>query len=89
MERHIFTAPVTTYTPFEGYKCLATGETVTSERQRKSLMAEHGLVDSREVAPPDFQKMEQEVKEVHESANAPLPAELTAAMKREGLDNLL
>lgn len=33
------------------YKCPVTGQTVTSERQRRNLMAEHRLVDANDFTP--------------------------------------
>lgn len=74
---------------FEGYKCVATGKEINSESERKQVMAENGLADAREFGEPDFDQMKEDRKAMHDSANAPLPADLEAAIKREGLDNIL
>ena len=76
---------------FTGYRCVATGQEITSESQRKRVMKENGLVDAREFPEPDFHQMEAERAEFHQEAEKPMavPAELREAMTREGKADLL
>lgn len=91
-EKRIFTAvkPSETWGGWTmGYKCVATGKEITSPAQRKQVMKENGLADARDFPAPDWDKLEQDRKEVHESAAQPLPADLQEAIKREGLDHIV
>ena len=83
-----FTCPAA---DFDGYRCVATGQEITSEAQRKRVMKENDLVDAREFPQPDFQQMEAERAEFHQEAEKPMavPAELREAMTREGKADLL
>ena len=74
---------------FEGYKCVATGQEITSDKQRTQVLKDNGLADAREFGEPDFDQMKEDRQAMHDSANAPVPADLEAAIKREGLDNIL
>ena len=76
---------------FTGYRCVATGQEITSERQRKEVMKEHGLADAREFGTPDWDQLEQDRGAFHREAEKPMeaPAELRDALKREGKADLL
>ncbi len=76
---------------FEGYKCVATGKTITSARERTRVMKENDLVDAREYPAPDWDQMAEERDEFHEVAAKPVPVpeELKDAMVREGHGDLL
>jgi hypothetical protein len=89
MEQRIFSAQRAIVPEWDvNYRCVATGQNVTSQRQRKRLMKEHGLVDAREFPAPDWGEAEVKREEFHQVANTPLPKDLQVAMKREGLDSL-
>jgi hypothetical protein len=94
MEKHIFTPGMPNGSWGDHslhYKCVATGENITSAKQRSDIMERNGLSDAREFDQPDPGALQQEHDEVYASANAEtdLPPELTEAMAREGLDNIL
>lgn len=75
---------------FEGYKCVATGQEITSDRQRTQVMKENGLVDAREFGEPDFEQLDEDRTRMHDKVASPdIPQDLQDAMKREGLDDLL
>ena len=79
MEKRIFTAGQFSIHLFEGYKCVASGEKVTSQSQRDYLMDKNGWADAREFN--SVPKQEQAQQEV--------PKELADAMHREGHADLL
>lgn len=90
MEKRIFTATMAEFPEWNvSYKCVATGEEITSQAQRKRIMKERDLIDARDLGTPDFDALHQESINVKESASKPLPADLQAAIKREGLDGIL
>lgn len=41
------------------YKCPVTRQPVTTQRQRKNIMAEHGLIDANDFKPKDFIRKEE------------------------------
>lgn len=88
-EQRIFHSPPATYRQFEPYRCVATGQTITSRRQRNQVMKENDLVDMREFGEPDWDQVADERTQFHKEANAPLPQDLQDAVKREGLDSIL
>jgi putative FmdB family regulatory protein len=88
-EQRIFHSPPATYRQMEPYKCPATGEIITSSRQRKQIMKENNLTDASDFGTPDWDRMVEERKEFHATANKELPQELQRAIKREGLDSVL
>ena len=76
---------------FDGYRCVATGQEITSEAQRKRVMRENDLVDAREFPEPDFEQLEHDQAVFRKEAEKPIEvsAELQDAMKREGHGALL
>lgn len=52
------------------YKCPATGQMVTSNRQRKNIMREHNLIDANDFPPSKefFEKEERRMKDKAELA---------------------
>ena len=54
MEQHFRTPPRAVYVQAwdDNYKCVATGEVVTSRRKRAEVMARHDLVDGNDFPPP-------------------------------------
>lgn len=91
MEKRIFTPTMAEFPEWDvNYRCVATGQEVTSQRQRKQIMAKHDLADARDFdIAPDPERMAQEVAEVHASAKQEIPADLRDAMQREGHADLL
>jgi putative FmdB family regulatory protein len=81
-----FKAPIWNIDP---YKCIATGETITSMKQRARIMEENDLVDAREFGEPDFDKMGEDREEFHKKAKQEIPPDLEEAMTREGHADLL
>jgi len=73
------------------YRCMATGQPVTSARQRKRILDEHGLADAREFGTPDFNQMADDSRKVQEDARKPvdIPDDLRDAMNLEGHGDLL
>lgn len=92
MEQVILTAPYSVPPVWNiSYKCQATGQVITSMRQRQRIMDENGLMDARELGEPDWDSMAQESINVKESAAKPIdvPPDLKDAMIREGHGDLL
>lgn len=93
MEQRIFTgrAFVAPDATFEGYRCVATGQTITSETERKKVMKENDLIDARELPDPDWKQMEADRNDFHDEAAKPIevPDELRDAMVREGHQDML
>ena len=71
------------------YKCVATGQNITSAKQRREIMVRNGLSDAREFNVPRPGELQEQADRVKQSAAQPLPPELTEAMAREGLDSIL
>lgn len=56
------------------YVCPATGEKVTSWRQRRNIMAKHDLVDARDINTPEARRKRREAKRAKlERAKAACP----------------
>jgi hypothetical protein len=90
MEQRILTAPSMNFPPWDiNYKCVASGEEVTSMRQRKRILDENGWVDAREcIDPPkDFETGIQSRPELPKPES--VPEELREAMVREDLGHML
>ena len=87
-EKRIFTPSMNEWPEWDvNYKCIATGEEITSMAQRKRVMKENGLVDCAEFNPPDFDKLaeqqEEFLREAHKEQE--VPEELAEAMVREDI----
>ena len=95
MEKHIFTPGMPNGTWGDHsmhYKCVATGQEITSARQRADIMERNGLSDAREFDQPHPEQLQEMSDRAKASAAQPdpeLPPELKDAMKREGLDSIL
>lgn len=49
--RFVIVPPMVQVSSFDGYKCPITNEIVTTERQRREIMARHDLVDANDFKP--------------------------------------
>jgi putative FmdB family regulatory protein len=76
---------------FEGYRCVATGQVITSEAQRQRVMKENDLADARDFPAPDFEQMREDERKFKEQASKPqeVPVDLKRAMLREGHGHML
>ena len=88
-EQRIFHSPPATYRQLEAYKCPATGQVITSSRQRSQIMKENGLTDASDYGTPNWDDIAEKRKEFHQVANKELPQDLQRAVAREGLDSIL
>lgn len=62
MTRQVILRPPMGYVrPDTHYKCPVTNEGVTSQRQRRNIMAKHDLIDANDMT-PDFAKRQEEKK---------------------------
>lgn len=55
------------------YLCPVTDRPVTSNRQRRNIMAEHGLIDANDVKPAQTFEKRRRVREANEKLAAELP----------------
>ena len=72
-------APMVFVPDWSSYKCPVTDQIVSSERQRRNIMAEHRLVDANDFTP----KYVVERKKAKTAANNALAEKLTADIPKE------
>lgn len=72
-------APMVFVPDWSSYKCPVTDQIVSSERQRRNIMAEHRLVDANDLPP----KYVIEKKKAKTAANKALAEKLTADIPKE------
>jgi putative FmdB family regulatory protein len=88
MGKLILTPPRGFVTANLDYRCVATGQNVSSWAQRNRIMDEHELMDVRELDPPDWDQMAQDSSAMQELADTPepeLPDEVVHLAREQGL----
>jgi hypothetical protein len=94
MTKKIFTPGMRPFVASEeSYQCVATGQKVTSSRQRRYILDKHELADVREFGDHDPAELARESAQMEDmkvnGVPQEVPAELKEAMIRENLGDLL
>lgn len=81
----ILKAPMGFVDNMEAYKCVATGEVITSRRQRRYVMEKGDYIDANDFKKTPEQRRAEKAKKQAElkAIRDEIPAELQAAMKTE------